>query len=198
MKALREYELLLASGSPRRRELMTQLGLPFRVVKTGHGDEVYPPGLEAEGIALYLARHKSYAYEAELGPKQVLLTADTIVWHEGRELGKPEGPEEAFQMLRNLAAATHQVFTGVCLRTASEVSVFSSETSVRFSSLSDEEIRHYIRQYAPFDKAGAYGIQEWIGHIAVEYIEGSYFNVIGLPVQRVYHELKQILLSKKK
>ncbi|MEZ5072564.1 MAG: Maf family nucleotide pyrophosphatase [Bacteroidales bacterium] len=190
---LKTYEILLASGSPRRKELMEQLGLPFRVVRTRHGEETYPSGLSGDEIAFHLARHKSESFRETLGPRQILLTADTVVWHRGRELGKPGSAEEALAMLRTLSGDTHQVYTGVFLRWADGEKGFVSRTDVRFSRLSEDEIRHYVSTCHPMDKAGAYGIQEWIGHVAVEDIRGSYFNVMGLPVQRVYHELKQIL-----
>jgi septum formation protein len=172
---------------------MEELGIPFRVVDTGHTDELYPAGLEAGEIARYLADHKSDAYTATLETRQILLTADTIVWQDGQELGKPESREEAQAMIRALSGRTHQVFTGVCLRSAVTRSSFFAATDVSFSHLEKEEIDFYIDQYKPFDKAGAYGIQEWIGHIAVEGIRGSYFNVMGLPVQKVYSELKTFI-----
>jgi len=189
------YEILLASQSPRRAALMEELGIPYRVVETGHADELYPAQLEAGEIARYLADHKSDAFTGFLGDKQILLTADTIVWQDGQELGKPKNREEASAMIEALSGRTHQVFTGVCLRSATSRSSFFVATDVSLSLLDREEIDHYIDQYKPFDKAGAYGIQEWIGHIAVEEIRGSYFNVMGLPVQKVYSELKTFILS---
>lgn len=187
------YEILLASRSPRRASLMDELGIPYRVVDAGHTDELYPAGLEAGEIARYLADHKSDAYKGILETSQILLTADTIVWQDGQELGKPESREEAKAMIKALSGRTHQVFTGVCLRSAAKRSSFFVATDVSFSQLEEEEIDYYIDQYKPFDKAGAYGIQEWIGHIAVEGIKGSYFNVMGLPVQKVYSELKTFI-----
>ena len=187
------YEILLASQSPRRSALMKELGIPFRVVKTEHSSEEYPPGLSGGDIALYLAEHKSSSYTGKLEENQVLLTADTIVWHRDRELGKPGSRKEAFEMIEQLSGNTHQVFTGVCLRSVSKSTTFFAVTDVTFSRLDKPEIEHYVDQYKPFDKAGAYGIQEWIGHIAVEKIVGSYFNVMGLPVQRVYSELKRFI-----
>lgn len=189
------YEILLASRSPRRASLMEELGIPYRVVHTGHTDELYPVGLQAGEIASYLAGHKSDSYTGSLGEKQILLTADTIVWQDGRELGKPENRVEAIAMIEALSGRTHQVYTGVCLRSAEKRTCLYVATDVRFSRLDREEIEHYIDQYRPFDKAGAYGIQEWIGHIAVEEIRGSYFNVMGLPVQKVYSELKTFIIS---
>ena len=192
---LGSYEILLASGSPRRKELMKELGIPFRVVDTGHVDEAYPPGLKGDEIATFLAGHKSDAYTGELVPGQILLTADTVVWHRGKELGKPAGREEAIEMISRLSGDTHKVFTGVCLRSCTQRRCFHAVTDVTFSVLEPEETKTYVEKFRPFDKAGAYGIQEWIGHIAVERINGSYFNVMGLPVQRVYSELKDFVLS---
>ena len=159
---------------------MKELGIPFRVVESEHSDEKYPADLSGGAIARYLAEHKSESYTKRLESKQILLTADTIVWHREKELGKPANREEAVEMLRHLSGDTHQVYTGVCLRSAEARSSFFTVTDVTFSRLSSEEIEHY-------------GIQEWIGHIAVEKIGGSYFNVMGLPVQRVYSELKKFI-----
>lgn len=190
MEGLRSYEVLLASESPRRSELMKELGIPFRVVQTEHIREDYPSHLAGGDIAQYLAEHKSDAYRAPLEKHQILLTADTVVWHRGKELGKPAHRDEALGMLAALSGDTHQVFTGVCLRSRAARKAFYVSTDVLFSRLDREEISYYVDQYKPYDKAGAYGIQEWIGHIAVENIVGSYFNVMGLPVQKVYSELK--------
>lgn len=190
MEELKAYEILLASQSPRRSALMKELGIPFRVVETEHIHEDFPAHLSRGDIALYLAEHKSEAYKSPLDLHQILLTADTIVWHREKELGKPADREEALEMIEALSGDTHQVFTGVCLRSANARRSFHVKTDVIFSSLDKEEIEHYVDQFRPYDKAGAYGIQEWIGHIAVESIKGSYFNVMGLPVQRVYSELK--------
>ena len=172
---------------------MKELGIPYRVVKTEHSDEEYPVDMSGGAIAQYLAGHKSDAYKQALGPRQILLTADTIVWHRERELGKPANREEAVEMIAALLGDTHQVFTGVCLRSKLRKSTFFATTDVTFCELRKDEILHYVDQYKPYDKAGAYGIQEWIGHIAVERIVGSYFNVMGLPVQKVYSELKKLI-----
>lgn len=174
---------------------MEELGFPFRVVKAAHADEDYPEGLEGGAIASYLAEHKSEAYREKILEKQILLTADTIVWQDGKELGKPHSREVAVRMIQSLSGKTHQVYTGVCLRSNQNRTTFYVTTDVTFSDLEEEEITYYVDQYKPFDKAGAYGIQEWIGHIAVERIEGSYFNVMGLPVQRLYSELKIFIKS---
>jgi len=172
---------------------MKELGIPFRVVGTGHTEESYPPDLSGGAIARYLAEKKSEAYAGDLGSRQVLLTADTVVWHRERELGKPANREEALEMLRQLSGDTHHVYTGVCLRSARNRTSFVAGTDVTFASLEEREMEYYVDRYRPFDKAGAYGIQEWIGHVAVERIVGSYFNVMGLPVQRVYCELKRFM-----
>ncbi len=192
------YEILLASHSPRRKALLEELGFPCRVVDTGHVDEIYPEGLEGAAIALYLARHKSEAYSASLEKQQILLTADTVVWNQGKELGKPSGREEALDMLMSLSGGMHQVYTGVFLRTTDHECGFTACTDVQFSELDRSEAEYYVDQYKPYDKAGAYGIQEWIGYVAVESISGSYFNVMGLPVHRLYNELKQLTQSDKK
>jgi len=189
------YELLLASRSPRRIALLKELGIPFRVVETDHGDEHHPPHLEGGDVAVYLAEHKSAAYTDPLAEREILLTADTVVWHRGKDLGKPAGHEEAVEMIRDLSGNTHQVYTGVCLRSNHRERAFFVCTDVTFSDLARQEIETYVRRWRPFDKAGGYGIQEWIGYIAVERINGSYFNVIGLPVQHVYTELKKMIQS---
>jgi septum formation protein len=175
---------------------MKELGIPFRVVETEHSDEDYPSDLTAGAIARYLAEHKSKAYLKKLGAKEILLTADTIVWHRGKELGKPVDRDEAIKMILALSGDTHQVYTGVCLRSPQKQSSFIALTDVTFSQLLHKEIIHYVEHFRPYDKAGAYGIQEWIGHIAVEKIVGSYFNVMGLPVQKVYSELKKFIGEK--
>jgi septum formation protein len=190
---IRSYEILLASRSPRRKALLEELGIPFRVVETGHTDEFYPDGLTGGEISRYLAEHKSDAYTEPLKKKQVLLTADTLVWHQGKELGKPAHRDEAISMISLLSGNTHQVYTGVCLRSALKRNSFFAITDVTFSVLDNQEVEYYVDHFRPYDKAGAYGIQEWIGHIGVERIEGSYFNVMGLPVQRVYSELKLLI-----
>ncbi len=187
---LQRHEILLASRSPRRASLLKQLGIPFRVVDPFHHEESYPDHLKGSDIAQYLAELKSDAWKQEISDHQILLTADTLVWHRDRELAKPEGPEEAIEMLGKLSGQTHHVYTGVCLRSNRRKEAFSSCTEVTFAPLEMEEIEHYVRSCRPYDKAGAYGIQEWIGYVGVERIVGSYFNVMGLPVQRLYTELK--------
>ena len=172
---------------------MKELGITFRVVETEHSDEKYPADLSGGAIAQYLAEHKSESYTKRLESRQILLTADTIVWHQEKELGKPADKQEAIAMIQTLSGSTHQVYTGVCLRSRTARSSFFAVTDVTFSKLEPEEIESYVARYRPLDKAGAYGIQEWIGYIAVERIVGSYSNVMGLPVQRVYNELKSFI-----
>lgn len=182
--------ILLASNSPRRKELLAGLGLTFEVrVKEVHED--FPEHMQREEVAEYLASHKADAYAGDL-KDEVLITADTIVCLGDRILNKPADAAEAFDMLRALSGASHEVITGVCLLTKETKTVFHDTTKVYFKELSDEEINYYIQHYKPFDKAGAYGIQEWIGMIGIEKIEGSYFNVVGLPVQKLYTHLRQL------
>ncbi len=187
---MKSYEILLASGSPRRAYLLKELGVPFKVVETAHLEEKFPSRLKEGEIATYLAELKSDAFKHPLNENQILLTADTIVWHQGKELGKPANRSEAISMIKSLSGCTHQVYTGVCLRSRFERKSFHAVTDVTFSVIEDHEIATYVAKYDPIDKAGAYGIQEWIGYIAVEKIVGSFFNVMGLPVQKVYNELK--------
>lgn len=186
------YHIILASNSPRRKELLRGIGVEYEVRTLPDVDESYPPELQGGDIPLYIAREKAQAYRPLLKQNELMITADTIVWHDGRVLGKPHNRQEAIDMLRSLSASTHQVFTGVALTTDSWQRSFVAETSVRFTSLTEDEITFYVDNFRPFDKAGAYGVQEWIGYIGVEYIAGSYFNVMGLPVQRLYQELKAV------
>lgn len=192
---LSSYHLILASQSPRRRELLAGLGISFEVRTIPGIDESWPDGLPGEEIPQYIAREKAAAYRACLHPKDLLITADTIVYAEDERkrhvvLGKPQDRDDAMRMLHLLSGITHQVITGVCLTSTERQMSFSSVSEVTFDVLTDEEIDYYISHFRPFDKAGAYGIQEWIGLIGVRRLEGSYFNVMGLPVQRLYQELK--------
>lgn len=189
MKNLKKYKIKLASNSPRRRELLAGLGLDFEVKLLPGIDESYPERLPGEEIPVYIARKKAEAYRRDIGPDELIITADTIVYIDGQVLGKPADAEEARRMLRQLSGRTHQVITGVCLTTADRQKAFSAVTDVTFDTLGDEEIDYYIEHYRPYDKAGAYGVQEWIGFVGVSRLEGSYFNVMGLPVQRLYREL---------
>mgnify|MGYP005752498835 CR=1 FL=1 len=182
--------LLLASNSPRRKELLASLGLTFAVkVKEVH--EEFPEHMQREEVAEYLASHKADAYQDDL-QDEALITADTIVCLGERIMNKPAGYEEAFEMLRALSGTSHEVITGVCILTKEQKTVFHDSTRVYFKELTDAEIDYYITNYKPFDKAGAYGIQEWIGMIGIERIEGSYFNVVGLPVQKLYTRLLEL------
>jgi septum formation protein len=189
--------LILASGSPRRRQLLTDLGLRYEI-RLREVDESFPPQLRRAEIAEYLARHKAEAYRADLAPTELLLTADTIVCLDEGVLNKPTDAAEAHQMLRRLQGRAHQVYTGVCLLPGDGRApiVFADETTVHFRALSDEEITFYVTQYRPFDKAGAYGAQDWVGLVAIDRLEGSYFNVMGLPTHRVWTALTQLGYNK--
>ena len=183
---------MLASNSPRRRELLAGLGIDFEVHVLPDIEESYPEDLPVEQIAEYIAAEKADAYRRQMEKNDLIITADTIVVAGGEVMGKPADADDACRMLRKLSGSTHQVITGVCLTTRQVQRRFSVMTDVTFKPLSDEEISYYVTRYKPFDKAGAYGIQEWIGYIGVTAINGSYFNVMGLPVQRIYGELSQI------
>lgn len=185
-------KLVLASNSPRRRQLLTDLGLTYEI-RLREVDEAYPPHLRRAAVAEYLARHKAAAYAPDLAFDELLLTADTIVCLDEDVLNKPADAREAAAMLTRLQGRAHDVFTGVCLRHGDgrEV-VFSDQTTVHFRPLSAAEIDFYIQQYQPFDKAGAYGAQDWLGMVGVTRLEGSYFNVMGLPVHRVWEELAKL------
>lgn len=191
MLDLSKYHIILASNSPRRKELLSGLGLTYEIKILPDIDESFPDNLTGEDIAKYIAKEKANAYESALKEDTLLITADTIVLLEGKVYGKPKDGQEAKQMLRSLSGKTHKVITGVCITTKEQQHTFSVSSDVRFARLEEDEISFYVDKYKPFDKAGAYGIQEWIGYIAVEYISGSYFNIMGLPVQRLYQELKK-------
>lgn len=188
---LKNYKIILASNSPRRKELMSGLGINYEVKTLPDVDESYPDVLQGEDIPLYIAKEKANAYLSLLQPDELIITADTIVWLDGKVLGKPINEAEATEMLKTLSGRTHEVITGVCLTTKHFQRSFTTTTEVTFGALSEEEIAYYVQNYKPLDKAGAYGIQEWIGFIAVKNISGSYFNVMGLPIQRLYEELKK-------
>ena len=187
------YIFTLASASPRRRELLKGLDIDFTVEPGKDEKEAYSEGMPHTEIPEFLARHKSESFHRELVPHEVLITADTLVFLDEKILGKPHSPEEARQMLRALSGRTHTVTTGMALRTRDRIHTFSDTTEVDFRPLADPEIDYYIKTYQPFDKAGAYGIQEWIGYTGITAIRGSYFNVMGLPVQRLYTELCNFL-----
>ena len=184
-------KIILASNSPRRKELLKGLDLPFEVRVMEDVSEDYPSDIRVEEIAEYIAREKSEAYEDILNADEMVITADTIVVLGKNVLGKPVDRDDAINMLRRLSGKTHKVITGVCFTTIDRKHSFSVTTSVTFKTLTDDEITYYVDTYQPFDKAGAYGIQEWIGYVGVTAIEGSYFNVVGFPVQRIYSELKK-------
>ena len=186
-------KIILASNSPRRRELLGGLGYEYEVRVLDGIDESYPETLRGSEVAAYISRVKADAYRATMAGDEIVITADTIVCLDDKVLGKPADEIEAMAMLRSLSGCTHQVYTGVTIVAAEGESTFVSRSDVTFTSLTDEEMLHYVKCYQPMDKAGAYGIQEWIGYVGVERIEGSYFNVMGLPVQRLYAELKKYL-----
>lgn len=186
---LKKYKVILASNSPRRKELLAGLGVDYEVRTLPDVDESYPDTLQGAEIPLYIAKEKADAYREMMQPGELMITADTIVWLDGRVLGKPQDREDAMQMLRDMSGQIHEVFTGVCITTTEWQRSFAADTEVRFSELSEEEIAYYVDKFQPMDKAGAYGVQEWIGYIGVENISGSYYNIMGLPVQRLYREL---------
>lgn len=187
------YHFILGSQSPRRQFLLHETGLDFEVLVKPI-EEIFPPSLKAERIALHVSKEKAMAFDfSELPSKSLIITADTIVWFDDEKFGKPLSHQEAKGMLRKLSGRKHVVSTGVCFRTIDKLHTFYVNTDVYFRSLKDDEIDYYIDTFKPYDKAGAYGIQEWIGYIGVERIDGSYFNVMGLPVQRVYVELQKFI-----
>ncbi len=189
---LKRYRIILASRSLRRKQLLEELGLEFTVVEKEY-DETYPDNLSGEDTALWLAGQKAALFRDSLLPDEIVITADTVVWCSGRILEKPSGEDEAREMIRILSGKTHEVITGVNLMTTSAKRTFSDTTKVTFDILSDEEISYYVKNFRPYDKAGAYGIQEWIGLVACNRIEGSYFNVVGLPVNLIYRELRALI-----
>ncbi len=190
-KKLEKYTLILASGSPRRQQFFKDLDLDFEI-RLKEIEEVFPPELKAEQITNYLAELKANAFEGELKPNEILITSDTIVWHKNKALGKPKDVQDAFTILKKLSNTTHEVITSVCFKTIEKSTVIYEITKVTFNELSDEAIDYYIKNYKPFDKAGAYGIQEWIGFIGVSKIEGSYANVMGMPTDKVYEYLSKL------
>ena len=192
LENLKKYHIVLASNSPRRKELLAGLDVDYEVRIVPGIDESYPDTLSGEEIPQYISRKKAEAYERTMGRDELVITADTIVWSEGQVLGKPHSEAEACRMLGMLSGRTHEVITGVTLMTAGEKRTFAVVSEVTFDNLSEEEIRYYVDRYRPMDKAGAYGIQEWIGYVGVSSLRGSYFNVMGLPVQRLYKELKTL------
>ena len=188
---LQKYEILLASNSPRRRELLAGLDIEHRVTALPEVDESYPATLSGEEIPLYISQEKAAAYRNQMKENTLLITADTIVWLDGRVYGKPHDLADAKAMLRALSGKTHTVITGVTLTSMQKQVSFAVSTEVDFAPLDDREIDYYVDRYRPLDKAGAYGVQEWIGYIGVTGLHGSYYNVMGLPIQRLYTELKK-------
>ena len=184
------YNIILGSQSPRRQELLHGLDVNFTVNVIDGLEENYPATLQGEDIPMFLAQQKADAYRNVLTPHDMLITADTIVWLDSVVYGKPKDEADAKKMLRALSGKTHDVITGVCVTTTERQETFAAISKVTFASFSDDEINYYIEKYRPMDKAGSYGVQEWIGYIGVEHIDGSFYNVMGLPVQRLYTLLK--------
>ena len=193
LNKLQSYKVILASGSPRRKELLKGMGIDYTVEINQEVDESYPPDLPVQEVPAFLARLKSHALGRPLAGNELLITADTIVLCNNRLLGKPTNTDDAIRMLHILSGNSHEVFTGVCVRTSMRERVFTVKSTVHFRLLSSDEITYYIGAYKPFDKAGAYGVQEWIGYIGIDRIEGSYFNVMGLPTQQLYMELAEFI-----
>jgi septum formation protein len=191
---LNKYRIILASRSPRRQQLLRDLGINFEVLIKEY-PETFPDDLTGEEIARFVAHEKAISFKNEISVNDILITADTIVWCNNKVLGKPLNSDEAINILKEISGNTHQVITGVCIFASFKEITFSVSTKVTFDCLSEEEIVYYVNRYKPYDKAGAYGIQEWIGIAACSNIEGSYFNVVGLPVQRLYSELKDFILE---
>ena len=188
-----DFKITLASRSPRRQQLLRELGLNFDVVVREY-EEIYPDGLDGEEIARYIAYQKASLFINEISDNEIIIAADTIVWCNNKVLGKPVDHEDAVAILKEISGNTHEVITGVSIRSQTKEITFSESTKVTFEAFTEEEIDFYVTNYKPYDKAGAYGIQEWIGIIACSHINGSYFNVVGLPVQRLYAELQRFIL----
>lgn len=189
---LKGYSLVLASGSPRRQQFFRELGVGFEI-RLKPVEEKYPTQLKGSEIPYYLAELKAAAFNGELKPNEILITSDTVVWHNEKSLAKPANSIEAFNMLKTLSGDWHEVITSVCFTTPSKQRTVTETTKVKFKKLTDEEIQYYVNTYKPFDKAGGYGIQDWIGLIAIEKIKGSYTNVVGLPTHLVYKTLTDMV-----
>jgi len=187
---LQDYRIFLASRSPRRQTLLAGAGITFEVWLKEEVSEMYPMDLSPSDVAIFLSRLKAEVYRKELGPKDILITADTIVVLDSRILGKPADRDDAVKMLSDLSGRAHDVITGVCLTSTVKESTFNACTTVWFDHLDRSEIEEYVDEFSPYDKAGSYGIQDWIGYMAIHRIEGSYFNVMGLPIQKLYRELQ--------
>ncbi|PHS52211.1 MAG: septum formation protein Maf [Lutibacter sp.] len=188
LEKLKNKHLILASGSPRRQELFKDLGIKFSI-QVKEIEENYPSNLQAEEITNYLAKLKAQAFKNELDENDIVITSDTIVWHQNKALEKPKTTQQAIEMLESLSGTKHKVITSICIKTVKTQKVFFDVTYVTFKNLTSQEIEYYVKNYHPFDKAGGYGIQEWIGFIGVTKLEGSYFNVMGLPMHKLYEEL---------
>lgn len=191
--SLKDKQIILASASPRRKELMQGLGIEFKIDTKNNFEEIVPLDINVNDVPEYMAKGKSYGFHRDLSDNEIIITADTMVLCNGEILGKPKDKTDAVRMLTMLQNNVHTVITGVCIRDNVKCHSFSVTTDVFFNTLSDSEIEYYIENYKPFDKAGAYGVQEWIGYVGISRIEGSYFNVVGLPVQRLYKELEAFL-----
>jgi len=189
----KNHKIILASGSPRRQQFLKELDIDFEI-RLKEIEEIYPNHLQAEEITDFLAKLKANAFENELKDNEILITSDTIVWLKNQALGKPTDASHALKMLTEMSGKTHEVITSVCIKTNQKEIVFHDKTSVTFASLTSQEIEYYLKNYKPFDKAGSYGIQEWIGLVAIEKIEGSYANVVGLPTHKLYSELLKLTL----
>ena len=188
---LKDYKIVLASGSPRRQQFFKELDLDFEI-RIKEVEEIYPDTLQGVEITNYLAKLKSAAFDNDIQPNEIIVTSDTIVWLDNKALGKPKDKQDAFLMLQSMAGKTHEVITSVCFKTINKIDIVNCVTRVTFNPISDAEILFYIDKYQPFDKAGAYGIQEWIGLMAITKIEGSYTNVVGLPTDLVYRYLSNL------
>lgn len=184
----KDYHIILASGSPRRQQFFKDLDINFEI-RIKEVEEIYPKSLHFLEITDYLAKLKASAFDGELQDNEILITSDTLVWHQNKALGKPIDYDDAFNMLKSLSNATHEVITSVCFKTSTKEEVINEITKVTFSDLTEEAIHYYLNNYKPFDKAGSYGIQDWIGLTGISKIEGSYTNVVGLPTEKVYRYL---------
>lgn len=190
LENLSNYKIVLGSNSPRRRELLSGLDISYEVRPMPDIDESYPSDLWKEEIPVFIARQKADAYRSMMDDDTLLITADTIVWIDGTVLGKPVDEQDARRMLRTLSGQMHEVITGVCLTTRRRQCAFHALSEVKFADLDDDEIDYYLEKYRPYDKAGSYGVQEWIGYIGVEHLNGSFYNVMGLPVRMLYKQMK--------
>jgi septum formation protein len=193
LEKLRKYNILLASESPRRKYLLQEMGLKFRLIKRSYVKEEYPLNLSCQEIPVYLAKLKACSCEDLIKSDTILITADTVVCLDNEILDKPENFPDAFRILKKLSGNKHQVITGICIKSKDRERTFYSKSDVYFRNLTDTEIEYYIKLYKPYDKAGSYGIQEWIGYIGIERIEGSYFNIMGLPTAQLYNELSKFI-----